>query len=425
MQILSRILVASIGALLTGSLHAQTFTSATSGEWTSGSTWVGGSAPDTDADGVDIVIVHDVNVANDDIKLIGDATLTVSNVRFSMANGNFTVEEGSASFSGCQVVIADGHSLQITKDTAALSMIGCEVAIGQNFQNSEGTRYLENICLVVNENFQNAKGTDTLINVCALIGAESSGNFQNDSDSSMTIMGSEFHLPNGDFQNQSSASLSGDITALWLENGNFQNSGTWSASVANFCVSGSVSVPSGFLPGSQDCGGAPAFFDPCDCSGDDVTPYCRADQGDCPCLNEDPSGGCSNSSGSGARLSVLGTTSVFADDLRIVATRLPTDAPTLFLMANAPRRASFLDGLLCVGGPTSKIYRLPPVINSGPSGTAIFGPGLVQLSKTPLVPVPSGIQAGETWYLQAFFRDGNGCGAGANTSDALAVTFVP
>lgn len=162
-----------------------------------------------------------------------------------------------------------------------------------------------------------------------------------------------------------------------------------------------------------------------DCSRDNITTLCRADGGDCPCGNEDPSGGCANSSGCGARLRALGSTSIAADNLQILATELPLQASTLFLMSDAPRRATWLDGVLCVGGPTSRIYRLPPVISSGPDGEAVFGPGLVALSGTPQVPVVGGIQAGDTWYLQAYYRDSSTCGNGANATDALAVTFVP
>ncbi|MFT5734394.1 MAG: hypothetical protein ACI8WY_003076 [Planctomycetota bacterium] len=153
--------------------------------------------------------------------------------------------------------------------------------------------------------------------------------------------------------------------------------------------------------------------------------FCVGDQGDCPCANEGLLGGCANSTGLGARLDVTGSSSVAADDLGLVATQLPPNTAVLFLMANAPRRVVFMNGLLCVGGPMSKIYRLPPIMNSGPDGTASYGPGLVAASKSPLVPVPGGIQAGETWYMQAYFRDMTGCGNGANTSNSVMVTFTP
>ena len=152
--------------------------------------------------------------------------------------------------------------------------------------------------------------------------------------------------------------------------------------------------------------------------------FCIGDQGDCPCGNESLLGGCENSTGLGARLDTSGTTSVLADDLVLVATQLPPNTSVLFHAADTLRRDVFMDGLLCVGGPMSKIYRLPPIINSGAEGVAMLGPGLVALSNTKLVPIVGGILPGDTWYFQTFYRDMSSCGHGANTSNAIGVMFT-
>lgn len=257
-----------IGVGFLNLIQAATYTTISSGNWTSSSTWQNGQVPDPENLDNDIVnINHDVTVQNNNVKLIGGSQLNVNGVVFIMNNGNLIVEDGDASFSNATVLIAHNFSIQITKSSASISMLGCAVEVGQNFQNSEGQRYLEDVCLIVDENFQNAKGTDTLINVCAIIGDSTSGNFQNDSQSFMYIDASEFHLPNGDFQNQSSATLTGNITALWLENGNLQNSGTWTATVGDYCVSAQVTVPSAYLPAAQSCGTITSYFNPCSCSG--------------------------------------------------------------------------------------------------------------------------------------------------------------
>lgn len=153
--------------------------------------------------------------------------------------------------------------------------------------------------------------------------------------------------------------------------------------------------------------------------------FCVADQGDCPCGPGSLLSGCANSSGLGARLDTLGSSSVSADDLALVATQLPANAVVLFLMADTPRRAPYLGGLYCVGGPTSKVFRIPPALSSGPNGTATLSGGLVALSGTVLLPIPGGIQAGDTWYFQTFFRDAVGCAGTASMSNVAAVTFVP
>ena len=154
--------------------------------------------------------------------------------------------------------------------------------------------------------------------------------------------------------------------------------------------------------------------------------FCPPNLGDCPCGNESLLGGCGNSSGLGALIGISGSASVAADDLQLIATQLPANTTVLFLAADTLRRAPFYDGLLCVGGPMSKIYRLPPAFNSGPDGTATIGPGLIALSNTNLVPIKGGIIPGDTWYFQTFFRDlGGSCGTGANTSNVVGVTFTP
>ena len=153
--------------------------------------------------------------------------------------------------------------------------------------------------------------------------------------------------------------------------------------------------------------------------------FCVADQGDCPCGPGSLISGCVNSSGLGARLDSLGSTSVSADDLALVATQLPVNSLVLFLMADTPRRAPYLGGLYCVGGPTSKVFRIPPALSAGPNGTAIRSGGLVALSNTVQLPVPGGIRAGDTWYFQTFYRDMAGCSGTASMSNVLGLTFVP
>lgn len=271
------------------SLYAGTFNTISNGNWTNSSTWQNGQVPDPEnLDGDIVNINHNVTVQNNNVKLIGGSELNVNGVSFTLDNGNLIIEDGDASFMGASVLIAHNFSIQVTTSNGSIEMIGCQVEVGQNFQNSEGQRYLEDVCLIVDESFQNAKGTDTLINVCAVIGDSTSGNFQNDSQSLMYIDGSEFHLPNGNFQNQSSATLTGNITAIWLENGDLQNSGTWTAPVANYCVSGQVTVASNFLPASQTCGTISAFFNPCSCSGGNGPDplVANAVGADAPCAGE-------------------------------------------------------------------------------------------------------------------------------------------
>jgi hypothetical protein len=187
----------------------------------------------------------------------------------------------------------------------------------------------------------------------------------------------------------------------------------------------------GAIPGPATINSAHALFECYNerhCPLSNCTPppppryFCVADQSDCACGADSLLAGCVNSTGLGARLEAEGSSRIGADDLRLLLTQLPPNSTALMLMAQQTSRVAWGDGLLCIGG-LSKIFRLPPALNTGEHGTATSGPGLVALSLTPLVPVPGGIQAGDTWNFQAYFRDVLGCGSGFNSSNGVSITF--
>ncbi len=151
--------------------------------------------------------------------------------------------------------------------------------------------------------------------------------------------------------------------------------------------------------------------------------FCVADQGDCGCGGDSFIAGCVNSTGLGARLEAEGGSSITSDDVTLAVTQLPANTTVLMLMAMNTSRLPFGDGRICIAG-LSKIFRLPPALNSGPTGSVRGGPGYVAVTNTALVPVPGGIQAGDTWNFQAFYRDVAGC-AGFNISNGVSVTFTP
>ena len=148
--------------------------------------------------------------------------------------------------------------------------------------------------------------------------------------------------------------------------------------------------------------------------------FCPAPLG--PCANDDAVAGCKNSTGIGGRLTPSGSTSVAIDDLVLSATQLPTNKQ-LFLMTSrtliAP--APFSDGRRCLAGPIS---RFAPK-NSGPAGSATYGPGLAALSVASF-PAVNWMLAGTTFGFQAWYRDPTGpCGSGANITNAVRAAFVP
>jgi photosystem II stability/assembly factor-like uncharacterized protein len=122
-----------------------------------------------------------------------------------------------------------------------------------------------------------------------------------------------------------------------------------------------------------------------------------------------------NSVGSGAVISYLGTVSIAANDLVLVAAGLPGNTPGIFYYGTSTVDFPLGDGRRCVGG---ALFRLPPSFADG-QGTLNWS---VDLTNPPAV--AGQITAGSTWNFQAWYRDPGGPGgAGHNLSDGLNVIF--
>lgn len=136
----------------------------------------------------------------------------------------------------------------------------------------------------------------------------------------------------------------------------------------------------------------------------------------CPCGNDDPLAGCSNSTGAGAELFALGSASISEDDLVVGVRGLPARTPVLVFHASSVGLAFFGDGILCVGGGSlTRTGRLGAVRRASEEGEARWGPGLLG---TPGM--------AERMHLQAVYRDGQGlCGSGLNLSNALEFEVLP
>jgi len=134
----------------------------------------------------------------------------------------------------------------------------------------------------------------------------------------------------------------------------------------------------------------------------------------CPCGNGDSNAGCANSTGSGGLLTGQGSASAAADDLRPTLSGVPAGRPALlFAGTNALAGAPFGDGMRCAGG---TIKRLGTRTADG-SGSASWGPGIA---------TAQGWVAGDLRNFQVWYRDPTGpCSAGFNTTNGLAVTYLP
>jgi hypothetical protein len=148
------------------------------------------------------------------------------------------------------------------------------------------------------------------------------------------------------------------------------------------------------------------------------TAYCFGTN--CPCGNDDPTGGCINTSGVGAQLTALGSTSVSAGDLAFRASRLPTSSLSLLVISPNQRNIPFDDGRLCVG---PGMARMRTHLNSVQTGVVTFDDIYTTYAAYGLV-----LNAGETWNAQVWYRDSSHqgvCGQRANLTNAYTVTLTP
>jgi len=134
----------------------------------------------------------------------------------------------------------------------------------------------------------------------------------------------------------------------------------------------------------------------------------------CPCGNTDAVGGCTNSSGQGARLLAMGSASQSSDTLNLLAFGMPTFKFGLGFVGPASAPVPFGAGVLCSGG--GPIQRLS-VLNTGQGGGFRYEGGIV---------AELGLTGQASTFFQAWFRDSaSTCGASFNTSGGLIVTWQP
>ena len=126
-----------------------------------------------------------------------------------------------------------------------------------------------------------------------------------------------------------------------------------------------------------------------------------------------------NSSGQPAVISAFGHTDVVKNQVRLDAAQMPTHQFGYFVnsMTQGFSSPPGSQGNLCVSGAIGRH-------TAGVQSTGAAGEFSLQLDLTD-IPTPGGqvaIQAGETWYWQAWFRDANPSST-SNFTDGLCVTF--
>lgn len=126
-----------------------------------------------------------------------------------------------------------------------------------------------------------------------------------------------------------------------------------------------------------------------------------------------------NSTGLPAVISIVGSTSVAADDLQLVTSQAPANQFGLFFYGLAQLELPFGNGLRCVGGGGVGVQRLSVALSSA---AGVFVHDLDYGAP----PAPAGaLLPGSTWNFQCWFRDPAAGGADFDLSDGLVLVFEP
>jgi hypothetical protein len=175
--------------------------------------------------------------------------------------------------------------------------------------------------------------------------------------------------------------------------------------------------------------GAPVLID-CDGNGEHDPCQIAADPGldangngvidSCECQVASVCTTSPNSVGPGAQMINMGSTSVAANDLLLLALACPAGQFGIFYYGQDPVSVPLGDGVRCIGLAPPGIFRLPPI--STGQGSASH-----QLDITSPPGAAGQITADSTWYFQFWYRDpsgpGGGGGVGHNLSDSLQINF--
>lgn len=181
-----------------------------------------------------------------------------------------------------------------------------------------------------------------------------------------------------------------------------------------------VAVSKGYLFGSarnsSACGmasGAVAYFPESDLQTMEYEETCFCDSSPCP---GDGTGGCANSIGPGAVLSVSGGPSILDGDLEVVVSGLPPSRMTAILFGPQGPPFSVGAGILCFDGPYHRVASGRANSNGVLETHSLMKEPRIQRDALP----------GTTWGFQAYYVDHQGpCTGQVNTSQAIWVTFEP
>lgn len=124
-----------------------------------------------------------------------------------------------------------------------------------------------------------------------------------------------------------------------------------------------------------------------------------------------------NSTGQGASIGALGSTSITRNDLVLVVSGCPVGASGMFFFGSFATQIPFGEGYLCV---TGNQQRLLPAVLTGPGGAASLALDFSDPTSSAALITP-----GSTWRFQLWYRDPQLVGQGFNLTNGLGISFCP
>ena len=106
-----------------------------------------------------------------------------------------------------------------------------------------------------------------------------------------------------------------------------------------------------------------------------------------------------NSAGTGALISTTGSTSLTANEMRLIVTGTPSSTIGQFFYGSSTSQVAWGNGLLCVPAPFARLLPLDIATPSGVVDRAL------DFTQPPFVGTPFAVSAGSTWNFQFAFRD--------------------
>ncbi|MAF64496.1 MAG: hypothetical protein CMJ84_02390 [Planctomycetes bacterium] len=123
-----------------------------------------------------------------------------------------------------------------------------------------------------------------------------------------------------------------------------------------------------------------------------------------------------NTTGLPAAMGWQNSTSIQANNFRLLATDCPPHQNGVFFYGLTPTQVPFGEGNLCITGTMQRLS----VVNTGSAGVPSYSLDFTD------PPASSGqIHAGDTWYFSFWFRDPAGGPSGFNLADGLQASFCP